>query len=295
MQFGFDRLVDYCANVFLVCLFIFLVSILIQILSTASGHVLYVLAFIFQPSAYQDQYWPVPLFVTTNTFAGVLVNSYLIQRFYNLSKSFWISAILCLCVVMVCGLHHGRIALMVFSDYSSRKKAKPAAHIWTISAAAADILIAAALVCKLRTMKTAFKGTKSLIQHLTITAIQTGSATSIVSIVTLISYIAREKSNVPTACYYLIGPLYVMTLLYNFNLRQHGAPSGSNGRSNSAGNSGLFMNGIHVHRTAMVTVDCTDPQTPDAMEHTSAHDDSSLKQDPKTENHGAKKVRVPDF
>ncbi|KAJ7108195.1 hypothetical protein C8R44DRAFT_938197 [Mycena epipterygia] len=235
------------------------------------------------------QYWPSPLFVTTNTFIGVLVNSYLIHRFYNLSKNLWISAILFLFVVMgFVGSIMVAIALVTFSDYSARDKLELSALIWIISTAAADILTAAALIWKLRTMKTTFKGTKSLIQRLTITAIQTGSATSIASIITLISYIAKPTSNVPTACFYLVGPLYVISLLYNLNLRQHDALSGSNGRSNSEGNSGLRMDGIHVHRTAMVTVD--DPQIPDAMEHTSAYDDSSLKQDPETENYGTKKL-----
>ncbi|KAJ7108213.1 hypothetical protein C8R44DRAFT_986784 [Mycena epipterygia] len=96
----------------------------------------------------QKQYWPSPLFVTTNTFIGVLVNSYLIQRFYNLSKNLWISAILFLFVVLgFVGSIMVAIALVAFSDYSSRNKLKLSALIWIISTAAAGMCWLYAAYC----------------------------------------------------------------------------------------------------------------------------------------------------
>ncbi|KAF8128058.1 hypothetical protein K438DRAFT_2000480 [Mycena galopus ATCC 62051] len=62
--------------------------------------------------------------------------------------------------------------------------------------------------------------TNSLIHCLIIGAIQTSSTTSIVALVMLIStYTIKHSSTVSTALFYAIGPLYVLTLIYNLNLR----------------------------------------------------------------------------
>ncbi|KAJ7819437.1 hypothetical protein B0H14DRAFT_3473058 [Mycena olivaceomarginata] len=115
-----------------------------------------------------------------------------------------------------------------------------------------DISIASSLIWKLRMLKTGFKGTQSLINRLIIQTVQTGSTTSVVSIVTLVSYIIKNDSNVPTACCYLIGPLYLLTLFYNLNLRQHDPSPSRPGRSTSEGNGingGMRMDGIHESRS----------------------------------------------
>jgi hypothetical protein len=83
-----------------------------------------------------------------------------------------------------------------------------------------------------------------LIYRLIIGAIQTGSTTSTVAVATMVAYYIRKGSSngalysinhsiqtrihslggpVPTAFHYLIGPLYMLTLLYNFNLRRYRA------------------------------------------------------------------------
>ncbi|KAJ7689406.1 hypothetical protein B0H17DRAFT_1202299 [Mycena rosella] len=150
------------------------------------------------------------------------------------------------------------VTIQIFADFSARNEAKMAVLIWTISMAAAHICIAAVFIWKLRRTKSAFKGTKSLIQGLTIQTIQTGSAANVVSIVTFLSYIIKNDSNVITACCYLIGPLYYLSaLLYS---RQYDAISGT-GRSTPEGNNVnaiAEVDGIHkghLPRTATVTVD----------------------------------------
>ncbi|KAJ7356970.1 hypothetical protein DFH08DRAFT_469958 [Mycena albidolilacea] len=237
--------------------------------------------------AVQYQYWPVPLFLTSNTFVGVLVNGFLIHRLYSLSRNLWISVVLFLIVLLgFAGSFMLAITLQQYRLYTARNKAQMAVLTWTISTAVADIGIAAVLIWQLRSMKSTFKDTQSLIKRLIIQAIRTGSTTSVISIITLISYVVKNDSNVETACHFLIGPLYVLTLLYNFNTRQHNQISGS-GRSNSEGTNtnAVRMDGIHVHRTALVTVDA--PNTDHA-----GYNDSSLK-DAETESYGGNKV--PDF
>ncbi|KAJ7828641.1 hypothetical protein B0H13DRAFT_2289941 [Mycena leptocephala] len=239
----------------------------------------------------QKQYWPVPMYVTMNTCVGVIVNGFLIHRFYSISKNIVVCIVLWVFVMMgFVGSVLVAITIQVFSAFSARDKAEMSALVWLISTATADIAIAGALIWKLRSMKTGFKGTQSLIRRLTIQAVQTGATTSVVSIVTLVSYMVKNESNVPTACCYLIGPLYLLTLFYNLNRRQHDiGPSGS-GRATSDGNSGMRMDGIHVHRTALVTVEA-DPNVAH-VQHTGYNPHSSLK-DPDTESYSGKKA--PEF
>ncbi|KAF8211875.1 hypothetical protein K438DRAFT_1216968 [Mycena galopus ATCC 62051] len=236
----------------------------------------------------QKQYWPVPMYVTMNTCVGVIVNSFLIHRFYALSKNIVICMVLSAFVIIgFAGSILVAITIQTFSAFSARNKAEMSALIWLISTATADISIAAALIWKLRTLKTGFTGTKSLINRLIIQTVQTGSTTSVVSIITLVSYISKNDSNVPTACCYLIGPLYLLTLFYNLNLRQHNMSLSGSGRSASDENGvsgGIRMDGIHVHR---VTVEAADPTRSVAQ---AGYNNSK---DAETESYGG--TKVPDL
>ncbi|KAJ7877903.1 hypothetical protein B0H14DRAFT_3780686 [Mycena olivaceomarginata] len=224
------------------------------------------------------QYWPVPLFVTTSTFVEVLVNSFLIHRFYSLSKNLCTSIFLSLLMILgFAGSFMVAITLQQFSLYTSRDKAKTAALVWTVSTALTDIGIAGALIWQLLSMKSSFKETQSRIRRLIIQTVQTGCTTSVVSIITLVSYLIKNDSNIPTACNFVIAPLYALTLLSNFNLRQRADPVSGSGRSTSEGNT-VRMDGIHVHRTAVVTVDANQTGT----EHQQYHNSS-------------KDTKVPDF
>ncbi|KAJ7323877.1 hypothetical protein DFH08DRAFT_346490 [Mycena albidolilacea] len=187
----------------------------------------------------QNQYWPVPLLVTTSTFVGVLVNSFLIRRFYLLSKNLLISVLLSLLLITgFAGSFMVAIAIQEFSLYTLRDKAKTAVLIWTISTAATDIGIAGALIWQLLSMKSycSVGDTRSFISRLIIRTVQTGSTTSVVAIITLGLYLHKNDSNIPTACSFLVAPFYALTLLVNLNLRQRDTISVS-GRSISQGSS----------------------------------------------------------
>ncbi|KAJ7305592.1 hypothetical protein DFH08DRAFT_976162 [Mycena albidolilacea] len=228
------------------------------------------------PEKVQIQYWPVPLFVTASTFVGVLVSSFLIHRF-SLSKNLWISILMSLLLITgFAGSFMVAITLREFSFYTSRDKAKTAALVWTISTAATDIGIAGALIWQLFSMKSccSLKDTESLIKRLIIQTVQTGSTTGAVSIITLVSDLLDNDSN---ACNFLIAPLYALTLLSNFNLRQCDTISGS-GRSASEGNAGRIY-GIHLTVDADLT----------GREHLKYHN-SSIKD---TKPYGGQ--NVPDF
>ncbi|KAJ7822975.1 hypothetical protein B0H14DRAFT_3470343 [Mycena olivaceomarginata] len=130
------------------------------------------------------QYWPVPLFVTTSTFVGVLVNSFLIHRFYSLSKNLCTSIFLSLLMILgFAGSFMVAITLQQFSLYTSRDKAKTAALVWTVFNGADRYWY-----CGCSNLATTFD--EELVQRN-----------------------AVNDSNIPTACNFVIAPLYALTLL----------------------------------------------------------------------------------
>ncbi|KAJ7831009.1 hypothetical protein B0H14DRAFT_3464404 [Mycena olivaceomarginata] len=159
-------------------------------------------------------YWPVPVYVMGNSLTGAMVETFLIYRVYQLTKILWITLFFAVWVVIgLAGAVMVSVSIAMASEIASRHEAATAALIWTVGTAVGDILIAVALIRKLITMRTSYKSTNSLIHRLIIGAIQTGSTTSTMAV----------RDDVPTAFHYLIGPLYMLTLLYNFNFRRYRA------------------------------------------------------------------------
>ncbi|KAJ7596559.1 hypothetical protein C8J56DRAFT_882282 [Mycena floridula] len=149
------------------------------------------------------------------------------------------------------------VMLQLFSTLSERPKIKTATLLWTISSAVVDFSIAMTLIWQLRSMKSAFKETQTLIRRIIIGTLQTGCTTTVVAILALVTYLAHPESNVPAALEFPQGQLYALTLLYNLNLRRHNTPNAT-GRTTSEtrGNgNNILMDGIQVHRTAIVTMD----------------------------------------
>ncbi|KAJ7306320.1 hypothetical protein DFH08DRAFT_1054547 [Mycena albidolilacea] len=236
--------------------------------------------------AIQREYWPVPVYIVANSLTGAMVHAFLIYRVYSResyrsrssshSPLFWGET-------RRPPLH--RFGLLVQRLQVDYPLSLPGVGLTF----APDILIAAALIWKLTTMKTSFKRTNSLIKRLVVGAVQTGSTTSTAAVATMVSYyILDESSNgaldfliqfiqrlqssdslyprtggtVSTAIYYLIGPLYMLTLLYNLNLRQYRDRIDTNVSESTdirlTGSDAMGMDGIHFHRTAIVSIDPPD-------------------------------------
>ncbi|KAF8172952.1 hypothetical protein K438DRAFT_1981145 [Mycena galopus ATCC 62051] len=178
-------------------------------------------------TALETWYWPLPVYVLCTCSTGIMVNVFLINRLYRLCKNIWMALFLVCCVIT--------------------------------GPAQADIFIAAALIWKLCTMQSEFQATSSLITRLVFGAIQTGATTSTVALGMMVTYyICKDGSNAPTAFSYLIGPLYVLTLLYNLNLRPR-----DDGQVISLT---VDFSRDDVQRTAMVSIDPPDENTQSRVE-----------------------------
>jgi len=86
-------------------------------------------------------------------------------------------------------------------------------------AAATDILITVLLVWKFRSIETEIQATKSLLRRLSVNAITTGLATTIVACATFISFSVNPQSQVSDGILYIIGRVYTCTMLFTLNSR----------------------------------------------------------------------------
>ncbi|KAJ6551747.1 hypothetical protein B0H19DRAFT_1378402 [Mycena capillaripes] len=181
------------------------------------------------PAALTTETWSVPVYTIFNSMVAVIANSYLISRFhvlqveiishhFSVSKNIVLTVVLCGLVLFVFVM--AVLSVLLFPGVENFQKAETLALIWAISSAVTDVTIAASLIWTLRGMNSTFKNTNRMVRRIAIIAIQNGGATSLVAIAGMIAVIVKINSNIPACFYFLLGPLYVLTLLSNFNLRQ---------------------------------------------------------------------------
>ncbi|KAJ7937641.1 hypothetical protein B0H13DRAFT_2302463 [Mycena leptocephala] len=262
------------------------------------------------------QYWPVPTYVTCNSFTGVMVNGFLIIRVYRLTNNPWISLWLAIFVTqgLVSSIMVGVIIARASDIASARTVLYFALFFCHLTCVEVDLLralpppsLTVVYPRHLHRYRSDLKitddevfATNSLIQPLVLGTIQTGSATSAIAIMTMVAfYIGKNNTIVPTAFHYLIGPLYMLTLLYNFNLRRQDGVSGR-GRSGSRTTdthlaaTNIRMD-VQVHRTAIVSMDPPDAHAPQGPEATKSYGETKVQDDTEGGPFGAKKVRVAEF
>ncbi|KAK1231446.1 hypothetical protein PQX77_005426 [Marasmius sp. AFHP31] len=205
----------------------------------------------------QQQYWPVPAYLATTGVTALLVQCFLIQRVWVLTKNFILPSILVLgALASFGGSLATAISFAIYRAYADRFKGRVPVILWMSLTTATDVGITLILILRLYSMKTSFKQTETIIQRLIRTSMQTGSTTCVVAIITLITYLINNASNVETAFAFILGRVYVLTLLYNVNLRatnrdQPIADSSSAPHPQPT----VSLGGIQVHRTAHVHMD----------------------------------------
>ncbi|KAJ7187411.1 hypothetical protein C8R46DRAFT_1342508 [Mycena filopes] len=187
---------------------------------------------------------------------ALIVNTYLISRFYSVSKNIFVTLAL-----LVINLFAAIMTLiLILTDTTLQlKNLIPMITTWAISAAVTDVLIALSLVWTLRGMKTSFKDTDRLLRRIMILSVQNGCTTALASIGAMIASLVMPFRSISVIFTYMLGPLYFLTLVSNLNLRGSSKSSSrgwSSGRNNTVGGTtSIVINGIRVERTAVTTVD----------------------------------------
>ncbi|KAJ7653116.1 hypothetical protein DFH06DRAFT_526570 [Mycena polygramma] len=199
--------------------------------------------------------WSVTVYSVCNAFAAATVNSYLVSRYHRVSKNIFVTLFLSALVLFQLVIAHLAVLLFPGIGQEQLAKAEKLGLIWAVSSFMADIAIAAALVFTLRGMKSSFTDTNRLLRRVMIIAIQNGCATSLMALGSMTAVIIKVNSNITSAFYFTLAPLYVLTLLSNFNLRENGKSGSRSGWSSSRNNntqigprSDIVIEGIHVRR-----------------------------------------------
>jgi len=116
-----------------------------------------------------------------------------------------------------------------------------------------DIMTAAALCYFLRKLRTGYRKSDTLINRLSIYAVNTGALTSVVSLTTLILYDVFPHSFYFMAAYFVLGKLYAISFLCTLNTRKVIRGRGTDREGNTSNTSGqrntFFMVTNHTGRT----------------------------------------------
>ncbi|KAF9268422.1 hypothetical protein L218DRAFT_995141 [Marasmius fiardii PR-910] len=206
------------------------------------------------------QDWPIPAFSVLTGLSALLVQSFLIHRYYALSRNIIVSLFLLSLSIIGCSGTLLLAATIVQHPFvTERHLTKTPIIMWIVGGACADVCIAIALIIQLKRVKTAFKSTQSLIQRLTVSAIQTGSATSVVAVIALVVYFSNTESNVSTGIAFSFGRLYTISMLGNLNARASNSNDSDDNSKDPAITLDETQNRIHVVRTAVVHTDDRSP------------------------------------
>ncbi|KAJ6506307.1 hypothetical protein C8R47DRAFT_1315786 [Mycena vitilis] len=225
-------------------------------------------------------FWSLPLSSFANTVLASIVDCYLVYRLYTLSKNIWSTLFLYALILLALGgylvvfvlLSTGRsithrstltigavinfTSVAVVGELSPLTSSSADKHLIQIT----DVLTAAGLIWKLRTMRSSFPQTNTFLNRVMTGALQTGSITAVCSLLILATFLNNPDTDISTFFMFQFGPLYTLTLLFNFNLRRGPDSLGARTSGSRTGvtTNTMHMDGIHVHRTAVVTIDPID-------------------------------------
>ncbi|KAJ7089475.1 hypothetical protein C8R44DRAFT_892433 [Mycena epipterygia] len=212
---------------------------------------------------------PYPLYVFTTGIVAALAQSFLVFKYWRLTKNKFITLILFFFITVATGGGFASaVTLAIFPEYKNRQKVLIPATTWLITEAVTDISIALALLLEFRRIKSSFEKTRSLLDRLVKQTIQTGAATATIAVAVLVAFLGNHETNVSTGIAYCLGRVYCLTMLANLNFRKTGnawlnwgTSSGVNlGTRGERGNQvrsegGENYSSIYFHRKAVVHID----------------------------------------
>jgi hypothetical protein len=165
--------------------------------------------------------WTIPTFLITTSLTAFVVQSFLIRRFHRLAKKPIITAALAVLSLGAIGGALSCAAIIFFhDDYIYRERIITPAIIWLSLSAGTDCAIAGTLVMQLHKMKSGFKGSEGMIRRITVTAIQTGTVTSVLALTALGTFLGFVDTNISTSFGFCLGCFYTLTMLHNLNQRR---------------------------------------------------------------------------
>ncbi|KAF5340083.1 hypothetical protein D9758_013145 [Tetrapyrgos nigripes] len=172
-----------------------------------------------EPDYMNGMPWPIPVYVASTGITALIVQVFMLHRFWVLTRRV---ALACGIALMVITALVGSMMVAAltgkYSSNSQRFRTIVPAHVWLISSAAADIVIAIALGIQFASTEIP-SVSKRLGRRLAILSLKTGTITSVFAVASTIVYATNRQTNAIFTICFCIGRLYSLTLLYNLNVR----------------------------------------------------------------------------
>ncbi|KAJ6467616.1 hypothetical protein DFH09DRAFT_1223209 [Mycena vulgaris] len=149
---------------------------------------------------YACVYLPILLFIFTTAVIAVLVQSFLVVRYWWFTRNILVTllnsflSIVALGAVFACG-----VIVAKFPAFKEREKIRIPVMIWLVTEAVADLSIAAALLWELRKARPTLADKRSVLDRLVALTIRTGTATATLAVATLIAYLLKEETTSPSS------------------------------------------------------------------------------------------------
>ncbi|KAJ6494562.1 hypothetical protein C8R45DRAFT_988446 [Mycena sanguinolenta] len=219
----------------------------------------------------EDMHWPVPLYGFTTGVLAVLVQVFLLFRYWRFTQNKLITLSLSFAIIISFGsVFTCSLMLTLYTSFGDRNKFKIPAALWLVTEVAVDAGIASVLLWEFRKADT-----ESALDQLTVVTIQSGAAAATLAGTALISYYIKPESNLYVGFLYPLGRVYVITLLSNLNIRKSAQSSSTieivsrPGTTEGERGPPTFTRwdtedscGIHVHRTVHTAVEVVRPRGP---------------------------------
>ncbi|KAJ7642012.1 hypothetical protein FB45DRAFT_1022726 [Roridomyces roridus] len=217
--------------------------------------------------------WTLFLYVITTGVTAFITQSSLVFRFFRTTRQYIISVLLQLtAMASLVGCIITFITLIMFPTDADRGRLVVPVTLWLVAATCVDVAITLTLIWQLRGITPAFEKSRTLIERICHGSLQTGTLTTIVAALVLVTYLTDHASNVSVMFGYCLGRCYTLTLLSNLNLDSRltrgtdgtdaSAPPRTHGHGgvhaqshhNHTVNNTESLGNIHVHRTAIVRI-----------------------------------------
>ncbi|KAJ7678755.1 hypothetical protein B0H14DRAFT_3063613 [Mycena olivaceomarginata] len=234
------------------------VAFLVDTVSTVGDYACVYLLHAGDPVYLADQNWGIPLYLFTTAIIAILVQSFLVVRYwwlcvFHLStagplknidlapENILVALLNCFLIIVAFGgsMTVGVIIAM-FPAFRERDKVKIPATIWLVTEAVADLSIAAAMLWELRKARPTLNESRSVLDRLVALTIRTGTASATLADPTVAAnfrFLLRDDNNVSVGIAYTLGRVYVLSMLANLNVRRSGrsASLGTDEMSSPAG------------------------------------------------------------
>ncbi|KAF7362791.1 hypothetical protein MVEN_00628800 [Mycena venus] len=184
---------------------------------------LYIITHAGDPVYLAGQPWTVPLHLFTSAVVAVLVQSFLVVRYWWITRKILVTLLNSVLIIATFGGSFAcGVVTALFPALKDRGKVAIPVMIWLVTEAVVDINIAAALLWQLRQARPNLVETRSVLDRLVTLTIQTGTATAALAVGGLIAFLLKDESNVPVGIVYPLGRVYMLSMLANLSIRRSG-------------------------------------------------------------------------